>query len=133
MLRFFDSIVKNHEIEGTRKLNLADLALGDASLSVITRILKNNKKFAQIDISKNCFTCYGLKQLALVLAKHNDTIVHLNIGGNAIQIEGSIHLFRCLQGHPSLTSLDLANNDCYKNKIKIGAKGAEELQLMLSD
>lgn len=61
MLRFFDSIVKNHEIEGTRKLNLADLALGDASLSVITKILKNNKKFAQVDISKNCFTCNGLK------------------------------------------------------------------------
>lgn len=46
MLRFFDVVVKNHEIEGTRKLNLADLALGDASLSVITRILKNNKRFA---------------------------------------------------------------------------------------
>ena len=133
MLRFFDSIVKNHEIEGTRKLNLADLALGDASLSVITKILKNNKKFAQVDISKNCFTCNGLKQLANVLEKHNSTIVHLNIGGNAIQIEGSIHMFRCLQGHPSLTSLDLANNDCYKNKIKIGAKGAEELQVLLSD
>ena len=40
---------------------MADLALGDASLTVITRILKNNKKFAQVDISKNCFTCIGLK------------------------------------------------------------------------
>ena len=27
----------------------------------------------------------------------------------------------------------MANNDCYKNKIKIGAKGAEELQTLLSD
>lgn len=27
----------------------------------------------------------------------------------------------------------MANNDCYKNKIKIGAKGAEELLNMLSD
>ena len=30
-----------------------------------------------------------------------------------------------------MTSLDLANNDCYKNKVKIGAKGAEELSLLL--
>ena len=133
MLRFFDSIAKNHEIEGTRKLNLADLALGDASMTVVAGILRNNKKFAQVDVSKNTFTCSGLKQLANCLAKHNNTVVHLNIGGNAIQIDGSIHLFRSLTGHPSLTSLDLANNDCYKNKIKIGAKGAEELQYMLSD
>ena len=127
MHRFFDSIVKNHQTEGTRKLNLADLALGDSALSVVTKILRNNKKFAQVDLSKNNFSCSGLKQLASVIERHNTTIVHLNIGGNAIQIEGTTHLFRCLQGHPSLTSLDLANNDCYKNKIKIGAKGAEEL------
>jgi len=32
-----------------------------------------------------------------------------------------------LKDHPSLVSLDMANNDCFKNKIKIGAKGAESL------
>ena len=132
MLRFFDAVAKNHEIEGTRKLNLADLALGDSSMAVVAGILKNNRKFSQVDVSKNTFTCNGLKQLAMCLEKFNNTIVHLNIGGNAIQIEGSIHLFRSLAGHPSLTSLNLANNDCYKNKIKIGAKGAEELLNMLS-
>jgi len=42
-----------------------------------------------------------------------------------------VALFRSLVGHESLTSLDLANNDCYKNKVKIGAKGAEELCLLL--
>ena len=127
MHRFFDSILKNHETEGTRKLNLADLALGDSALSVITKILKGNKKFAQVNLSKNNFSCAGLKELSNVIERHNTTIVHLNIGGNAIQIDGTTHLFRCLQGHTSLNSLDLANNDCYKNKIKIGAKGAEEL------
>jgi hypothetical protein len=30
-----------------------------------------------------------------------------------------------------VSSLDLANNDCYKNKVKIGAKGAEELSFLL--
>lgn len=30
-----------------------------------------------------------------------------------------------------MTSLSLANNDCYKNKVKIGAKGAEELGNLL--
>lgn len=36
-------------------------------------------------------------------------------------------LFKSLVNHPSLTSLNIANKDCYKNKIKMGAKGAEEL------
>lgn len=57
--------------------------------------------------------------------------MHLSLGGNNIQTEGAIALFRSLIGHESLTSLDLANNDCYKNKVKIGAKGAEELSAML--
>ena len=39
-------IVKNHKEEGTRKLNLADLALGDTSMQVVARILKNNNQFA---------------------------------------------------------------------------------------
>ena len=34
-------------------------------------------------------------------------------------------------GHESMTSLDLSNNDCYKNKVKIGNKGAEELSALL--
>ena len=63
MLRFFDMIVKNHKEEGTRKLNLADLALGDTSMQVVARILKNNSQFAQVDLSKNCFSNAGLKQL----------------------------------------------------------------------
>jgi len=46
-------------------------------------------------------------------------------------VEGAISLFKSLVGHPSMTSLDLANNDCYKNKVKIGAKGAEELGCLL--
>ena len=56
----------------------------------------------------------------------------MSLGGNNIQTEGAVQLFRSLVGHPSLTSLDLANNDCYKNKVKIGAKGAEELSTLLS-
>ena len=56
-------IVKNHKEEGTRKLNLADLALGDTSMQVVARILKNNSQFAQVDLSKNCFSNAGLKQL----------------------------------------------------------------------
>ena len=77
-------VLKNHKEEGTRKLNLADLALGDTSMQVVARILKNNNQFAQVDLSKNCFSNAGLKQLGQVLARHNSTIVHLNIGGNHI-------------------------------------------------
>ena len=107
------------------------MALGDQAMHVICKIIKNNTKFAELDISKNCFTNAGLKQLARVLQSHNKTLVHLSLGGNNIQTEGAVCLFRSLIGHESLTSLDLANNDCYKNKVKIGAKGAEELSTML--
>ena len=61
----------------------------------------------------------------------NETLIHLSLGGNSIAVDGSISLFKSLCGHPSLTSLNLANNDCYKNKVKIGAKGAEELGNLL--
>ena len=84
MLRFFDLVVKNHKIVGTRKLNLAEMALGDQSLSVICKIIKNNTKFAELDLSKNCFTNAGLKQLARVIQTNNKTLVHLSLGGNNI-------------------------------------------------
>jgi hypothetical protein len=61
MLRFFDLIVKNHAQEDTRKLNFSDMALGDLSINVVARILKNNTKFSQVDLSKNCFSNEGLK------------------------------------------------------------------------
>lgn len=67
MLRFFDLVVKNHSEIGTRKLNFADMALGDQSIHVICKIIKNSTKFAELDLSKNCFTNAGLKQLAKVL------------------------------------------------------------------
>ena len=131
MLRFFDLVVKNHKVPGTRKLNLAEMALGDQAVHVICKIVKNNTKFAELDLSKNCFSNVGLKQLARVLQSSNSSLVHLSLGGNNIQTEGAVQLFRSLVGHTSLTSLDLANNDCYKNKVKIGAKGAEELSVLL--
>ena len=70
--------------------------------------------------------------LAETIKDHNSVIVKLNIGGNHIGQEGTTHLFQSLENHPSLVSLDLANNDCYKNKIKIGQKGAEALKNILS-
>lgn len=66
MLRFFDLILKNHEV-GTRKLNFCDMALGDQSMHVICKIIKNNTRFAELDLSKNCFTSVGLKQLSKTL------------------------------------------------------------------
>lgn len=84
MQRFFEIIVKNHPVEGTRKLNLADMALGDTALEIVAKILKRNTQFAQLDLSKNCFSNSGLRCVAKTLAKHNSTLVHLDIGGNHI-------------------------------------------------
>jgi hypothetical protein len=67
MLRFFDLVMKNHKVTGTRKLNLAEMALGDQSIHIVCKIIKNNDKFSELDLSKNCFTGAGLKQLARVL------------------------------------------------------------------
>lgn len=73
----------------------------------------------------------GIKVIANCLKYSNTSMVHVNIGGNNIQPEGAQYFFKSLIDHPSLVSLDMANNDCFKNKLKIGAKGAESLCNML--
>jgi hypothetical protein len=45
MLRFVN-IAKNHSEIGPRKLNLSDCGLGDASISVVAKVLKNSDAFA---------------------------------------------------------------------------------------
>jgi len=129
--RFFELFEKNSSKYKSRKLDLSDMGLGDASMLVVDRILSGNKNFSQLDISKNQVTNVGIKYLANCLKHSNDTLVHINIGCNNIQPEGAQYFFNCLQDHPSLVSLDLANADCFKSKIKIGTKGAECLSLML--
>lgn len=130
MVRFFE-IVKSNQVS-SRKLNLSDCGLGDTCINVVAKIIKKSTVFAQVDLSKNDFTNEGLRVLAETLRDFNSTIVHLNIGGNHIGPEGTMHLFQALQGHPSLVSLNLANNDCHKHKIKIGQKSAEALKFLLT-
>ena len=124
MIRFFDIMVKNHQSTNIRKLNLSDAGLGDACLQVVAKILKNGESFAHVDLSKNFFTNQGLRVIGETLKKHNTSVIHLKLGGNHISADGASYLFQCLENHPSIVSLDLANNDCYKNKLKIGVKGA---------
>jgi Ran GTPase-activating protein (RanGAP) involved in mRNA processing and transport len=131
MTRFFEIIVKNQQAQCGRKLNLSECGLGDSCLQVISKILKKKSTFAQVDLSKNDFSNDGLRILAETMRDHNSTVVHLDLGGNHIGPEGTMHLLQCLLNHPSLVSLNLANNDCYKNKIKIGQKGAEALKFLL--
>lgn len=130
MVRFFDIIKQNHPVKN-RKLNFCDCGLGDASLHVVAKLLKKNTTWASVDLSKNDFSNEGLKVLAETLRDYNSTVVHLSLGGNHIGTEGTMHLFQCLKNHPSLVSLNLANTDCYKNKIKIGHKSAEALKVLL--
>jgi Ran GTPase-activating protein (RanGAP) involved in mRNA processing and transport len=101
-------------------------------MHVVAKILKNSLSFAHVDLSKNFFTNQGLKVIGETLKLYNTTVIHLNLGGNHISADGAAYLFQCLENHPSMVSLDLANNDCYKNKMKIGVKGAQALLSMLS-
>lgn len=75
-------------------------------------------------------TAQGIKALGQYL-KQNETIVHLDLGCNSIHSEGAMGFFTVLQNQNSLVSLNLANNDCYKNKVMIGVKGAQALGEML--
>ncbi len=67
MLRFFDNVIKNHSVNGTRKLNFGDMALGDQAASVVSKIIKNNEKFSELDLSKNCLTTPGMMHISRVL------------------------------------------------------------------
>lgn len=107
------------------------MGLGDAAMIVLDKILINNVDFSQLDISKNYVSNSGIKVIANCLKYCNNSLVHINIGGNNIQPEGAQYFFRSLYDHPSLVSLDMANNDCFNNKLKIGCKGAESLCNML--
>lgn len=82
-------------------------------------------------MSKNAFTNVGLKALSTVLKKDNSTVVHINIGGNNIQSDGATKFFKALESHTSIVSINFSNSDCYKNKVKMGTKGAECLKKTL--
>lgn len=60
---------------------------------MVSKILQKSQAFAQVDLSKNDFSNEGLRILAETLRDHNSTVVHLNIGGNPIGPEGTMHLF----------------------------------------
>ena len=95
MIRFFDIIVKSLA-PNKRKLNLVDLGIGDNSVKVVGKILKNNPHFAILDLRKNFITNTGIKSLAKSLIQ-NDSIVHLELGCNQISCEGAISLFTMLK------------------------------------
>ena len=95
MVRFFE-IIKNNQSGSSRKLNLSDCGFGDSCLLVLSKILKRNTNFSQVDLSKNDFSNEGLRALADSLRDFNSTIVHLNIGGNHIGPEGTMYLFQAL-------------------------------------
>ena len=45
MIRFFDIVQKNHILR-PNKLNLADSGIGDHSIKIICKIIKNNTQFS---------------------------------------------------------------------------------------
>lgn len=90
MIRFieiFDSANKG----GTRKLNLADMGLGDLSMKIVAEIISQNKH-SQIDLSKNIFSDAGLKFLVDAVAGSH-SIMSIILNANQITCDGSVYLF----------------------------------------
>eukprot|EP00347_Sterkiella_histriomuscorum_P016174 403354202 len=85
----------------------------------------------QYDLRKNAISNEGIKQFVKNLS-FNETLVDLNFGCNQISADGAALLFESLKSHKSIVSISLANNDCYKNKNKIGIKGAQALGELLA-
>ena len=59
--------------EGARKLNLADMGLGDFSMRIIAEIISQNKH-SQLDLSKNIFTDQGLKTISDAVQSSNSVM-----------------------------------------------------------
>ena len=59
MVRFFDMIKKNCAKQG-HKLNLADMGLGDNSLKVVAKIVRNNDYFSVLVFFKFYFNLYRI-------------------------------------------------------------------------
>jgi Ran GTPase-activating protein (RanGAP) involved in mRNA processing and transport len=63
--------------------------------------------------------------------KMNCSLIHLDIGSNDITDEGAIKLFKMLGGHPTLTSLVVANHDrLHRNRM--GDKACQALGELLA-
>jgi hypothetical protein len=108
--------------KGSRKLNLADMGLGDLSMNIIAEIISQNKH-SQIDLSKNSFTDTGLRTLVNAVSDSH-SVISLILNANQITCEGATYLFSKLEKSRTLTHLELANPDCLASKIKLGNKGA---------
>jgi hypothetical protein len=57
-------------------------------------------------------------------------LIHLDIGSNDITCDGAINLFKCIENHPTLTSLVVANHDrLHRNRM--GEKACQALGELL--
>jgi hypothetical protein len=122
MIRFIETFESVNGC-GSRRLNLADMGLGDLSMKIIGEIIGQNKH-SQIDLSKNIFTDSGLRTFVDAVASSH-TIMSITLNANSITCEGAVYLFQSLQKNQTLTHLELANPDCLANKIKLGNRGAQ--------
>lgn len=71
------------------------------------------KTLESLDLSQNCFRAAGAKIIAEVILKGNDTLKHLNIYSNLIEVEGCGFICTALEQNTTLEFLDIG-----KNKIR---------------
>lgn len=68
-------------------LNLSENFLGNEECILISSVLEVMRPLKELDISFNDVHALGARHLADAL-KYNDTLVHLNLGGNHVQDQG---------------------------------------------
>jgi Ran GTPase-activating protein (RanGAP) involved in mRNA processing and transport len=109
----FDSYVRNilHKL----KNNLTTLYMSNNYMNIISSCslsasLIHNKNIRNITLRKNCFSSEGMVFLGEVISQMH-LLETLDISNNKIGIVGCEGLINALSGTPSLTSLNLSNNN----------------------
>ena len=101
-------------------------------LYAFVRALERNMSLRRVDLSANEINDWGARELALVLAKHNTSLVELELGSNALDDEW------LLRGHVLNTEVDRqlpsVMTSCQRNARKAtGVKDAVKAHAQLVD
>jgi Ran GTPase-activating protein (RanGAP) involved in mRNA processing and transport len=124
--RFFEFCFRNCR---SRKLDFKEIGLGLESSKVLQEILKDNRHFAFINLSKNNLKDGGCLNISEGILKSLG-VVHLDISSNDLTCEGVFKVVKKLSESESLISLDLRTHEGHR-KNRVGTQGAKGVACLL--